>query len=95
MPETDSPRALMTALCVLAIWSVCSALVMFWKRRRPGTLGLPRRPVDVRLARRVSIAALVMAVVFPVWGLTAAVVLAFDRFVIRRTRRLAVAFGQR
>ena len=33
-------RILMTLLCVLAIWSVISALVMFWKRRRPGTAGL-------------------------------------------------------
>jgi uncharacterized iron-regulated membrane protein len=88
-------RVMMTALCVLSIWSIFSAFVMFWKRRRPGTLGLPRRPVDVRLAKRVSLTAIVMAIVFPVWGLSAAVVLAFDRFVIRRTRRLSTAFGQR
>jgi uncharacterized iron-regulated membrane protein len=88
-------RIMMTALCVLSIWSIFSAFVMFWKRRRPGTLGLPRRPVDVRLAKRVSLTAIVMAIVFPVWGLTAGAVLVFDRFVIRRTRRLSSAFGQR
>jgi uncharacterized iron-regulated membrane protein len=86
---------MMTLLCVLAIWSVISASVMFWKRRRPGTLGIPRRPVDVRLAKRVSITAVVMAIIFPVWGLTAAIVLAFDKFVIRRTKPLRVAFGQK
>jgi uncharacterized iron-regulated membrane protein len=88
-------RIMMTLLCVLAIWSMISASVMFWKRRRPGTLGIPRRPVDVRLAKRVSITAVVMAIIFPVWGLTAAIVLAFDRFVIRRTKPLRVAFGQK
>jgi uncharacterized iron-regulated membrane protein len=88
-------RIMMTSLCVLSIWSIFSATVMFWKRRRPGTLGVPRRPVDVRLARRVSITAIAMAVLFPLWGLSAAVVLSFDRFVIRRNRRLAVTFGQR
>ena len=41
-------RILMTAMCVLVMWSVFSGCVMFWKRRRPGSVGLPRRPVDVR-----------------------------------------------
>ena len=88
-------RIMMTALCVLSIWSIISGFVMFWKRRRPGTLGLPRRPVELRLARRVSITAIIMAVIFPVWGVTAAVILAFDRYIIRRTSRLRTAFGQR
>jgi uncharacterized iron-regulated membrane protein len=87
-------RIFMTALCVLAIWSVISASVMYTKRRRKGTMGLPRRPVDVKLARGVGIIAITMAIVYPVWGVSAAVVLAFDRFVIRRSR-LRRAFGQR
>ena len=88
-------RVMMTALCVLAIWSAISAAVMFAKRRRPGTIGLPRRPVDVRLARRIAAIVCVMAIVYPVWGLTAAVILSIDRFLIRRTTRLRIAFGQR
>jgi uncharacterized iron-regulated membrane protein len=88
-------RLMMTSLCLLSIWSIFSGFVMFWKRRRPATLGVPRRPVDVRLARRVGITAMIMAVLFPVWGVTAAAVMAFDRFVIRRSRPLSTAFGQR
>lgn len=88
-------RIFMTLLCVLAIWSVLSAFVMFWKRRRPGTAGLPRRPVDVRLERNLVIGACILAVIFPQWGVTALLVLAFDRFVIRNVRPLRVAFGQR
>ncbi len=88
-------RIMMTALCVLSIWSVTSALVMFTKRRRPGTSGLPRRPVDVKLSRRITIIAAVMAVVFPLWGACAGVVLGLDRFLLRRNLRLRSVFGQR
>jgi uncharacterized iron-regulated membrane protein len=88
-------RIMMTALCVLALWSVISAIVMYSKRRRPGTLGLPRRPVDVHLARNLMIVAVALAVVFPQWGVSALIVLGLDRFVIRRVRPLRVAFGQR
>lgn len=88
-------RILMTLLCVLTIWSIVSGLVMFWKRRRKGTLGLPRRPVDVRLGKRLTIAAVALGIVFPQWGVTALVILAFDRFVIRSVPALRTAFGQR
>lgn len=88
-------RIMMTALCVLAIWSVTSAGVMYWNRRRQRGLGLPRRPVDVRLAKRVGLIALAIGIVFPEWGVTAIAILALDRFVIRRVRPLRAAFGQR
>jgi uncharacterized iron-regulated membrane protein len=88
-------RIMMTLLCVLTIWSVFSALMMFRKRRRPGTVGLPRRPVDSSLSKRIVAMAMAMGVVFPLWGACAAMVLAVDRFVIRRNRRLRLAFGQR
>jgi uncharacterized iron-regulated membrane protein len=88
-------RIMMTALCVLSIWSMISALIMYTKRRRPGTAGLPRRPVDVKLNRRIGITAVVLGVVFPLWGVCAAFVLGLDRFLIRRNARLRTAFGQR
>jgi uncharacterized iron-regulated membrane protein len=88
-------RIFMTALCVLTIWSIISALVMYGKRRRAGTLGLPRRPIDVRLSKGLTVIAVAMSIVFPQWGLSALIVLAFDRFVIRKVPRLRVAFGQR
>jgi len=87
-------RLMMTALSLLAIFSVISGFAMFWKRRRPGTAGLPRRPIDVRLSRNLAIFAVGLAVVFPVWGVTALVVLGIDRFVIRKIRPLRTAFGQ-
>lgn len=87
-------RIMMTLACVLTIWSVISASVMFWKRRRPGTAGLPRRPADVSLVRGMVAVSVVIAVVYPLWGLTALGVLGVDRFIIRRTPRLRRAFGQ-
>jgi uncharacterized iron-regulated membrane protein len=88
-------RVMMTALCVLALFSVGSALAMFRKRRRPGSLGLPRRPADVRLPRKMAVVGIASGVVFPQWGVTALAVLAVDRWVIRRVPRLRTAFGQR
>lgn len=88
-------RILMTLLCVAIIWSVVSAIVMYAKRRRPGGTGLPRRPADVSLATGLIVLMIVIGVVFPLWGVTALLVLGFDRFVVRRIPTLRVAFGQR
>lgn len=88
-------RIVMTLACVLVIWSMVTGLVMWNKRRRKGTLGLPRRPTDVRIQRVVGITALVLAIVYPLWGLSLVAVLLIDRFLIRRNRRLKAAFGQR
>jgi uncharacterized iron-regulated membrane protein len=88
-------RIFMTALCVLAIWAVVSATVMYWKRRRPGTAGLPRRPREVRLGWGLWAIIGGLAIAYPVWGATAALVLTADRFVIRTNRHLRTTFGQR
>jgi uncharacterized iron-regulated membrane protein len=88
-------RILMTALCVLSIWSVFSAMVMYTKRRRKGTIGLPRRPLDVRLGKQLIAIAVLLGFVFPQWGVIALMILGIDRFLIRRVPRLRVAFGQR
>ncbi|MFN8023937.1 MAG: PepSY domain-containing protein [Acidimicrobiales bacterium] len=87
-------RILMTALCVLAIWSVISAFVMYWKRRRPGSAGLPRRPRDVHLSKRLVWIAVVIGIIYPQWAVSALIVLGLDKFVIHRVRPLKRAFGQ-
>lgn len=88
-------RILMTGICLAVIWSVISAVVMFTKRRRPGSLGLPRRPRDLRLAKGLIAIMVVLGIVYPLWGVSALLVLGFDRFVIRKVPRLQAAFGQR
>jgi uncharacterized iron-regulated membrane protein len=87
-------RIFMTLLCVLSIWSAVSALAMFWKRRRPGTLGIPRRPADVRFTWKVVLAAVALGIVFPQWAVVALVIVALDKFVIQKVTPLRHAFGQ-
>jgi uncharacterized iron-regulated membrane protein len=87
-------RIFMTLLCVLAIWSVVSALAMFSKRRRPGTLGLPRRPVEPRFTWKIVTAAVALGMLFPQWAVVALVVIGLDKFVIRQVPRLRHTFGQ-
>jgi uncharacterized iron-regulated membrane protein len=36
-----------------------------------------------------------MGIVYPLWGASAVIILAFDKFVIRRNRQLKIVFGQR
>ena len=87
-------RIAMTGLCLLGIWSCVSALLMFWRRRRPGTLGVPRRPADVRLERGALVTAVLLGIVFPLWGVVALVIFGIDRFVIRNVGPLRRTFGQ-
>jgi uncharacterized iron-regulated membrane protein len=88
-------RILMTLLCVLTTWSIISGGVMYTKRRRKGTLGLPRRPAEVHLGRGLIAIAVVLGVVYPQWGVSALLILGFDHFVIQRNSRLRRTFGQR
>lgn len=88
-------RVLVTVGCLGLLWSVVSAAVMYVKRRRPGSAGLPRRPADLGLANRLVLIAVVLGLIYPLWGVSALVVLAVDRFVIRRWSRTRRAFGQR
>jgi uncharacterized iron-regulated membrane protein len=87
-------RILMTLVCVTIAWSVISAVVMYVKRRRSG-LGFPRRPVDVKVANGMLAIAVVLALVYPLWGVTALVVLLVDRLVVRKVGPLRRTFGQR
>jgi len=88
-------RIMMTGLCLLAIVSTTTGLGMYFRRRRPGTAGVPRRPADVRLGRGTKALVGAFIVMFPVWGVSALAILGLDRFVIRKVPRLATAFGQR
>jgi uncharacterized iron-regulated membrane protein len=87
-------RIAMTLACVLVLWAAFSGLVMFTKRRRGGT-GFPRRPVDARLQRGMIVVAVLLALVYPLWGASALVVLVLDKYVIRKVAPLRRAFGMR
>ena len=65
------------------------------QRRRPGTAGLPRRPRELRMANGMIALAVLIGVLYPLWGASALVILALDRFVIRKVSTLRATFGQR
>jgi uncharacterized iron-regulated membrane protein len=85
-------RIIMTTGAVLLLVSIGTALVMWWIRP-DGRLGLPKRPTDPHLPWTLALLGLVVAVVYPLWGVSALVVSLLDRLVIRRVRRLRAVFG--
>ncbi len=88
-------RILMTLLCLLTVWSIISGGVMYAKRRRKGSLGLPRRPSEVNIGKGLAVIAVALAIVYPLWGASALIILALDHFLIQKNRRLRPLFGQR
>jgi uncharacterized iron-regulated membrane protein len=76
--------ALNIALCLIFIGLAVSSVIMWVKRRPSGAarLAAPPRPDLVPLTKGVVLIALVMAMAFPVLGLTLLAVLVFDLIVL-------------
>jgi uncharacterized iron-regulated membrane protein len=68
---------------------------MFFRRRQPGKSGLPRRPIDAKLSRRITYIAIALGVVFPLLGLSMVFMAMLDHFFIRRVPQLKELFGMR
>ncbi|MFM9112842.1 MAG: PepSY-associated TM helix domain-containing protein [Actinomycetota bacterium] len=83
----------MGATCIGVIISCISAPIMYLKRRRKGSLALPRRPRDYRLPRWAIIVAGIICIIYPLLGLTVAFVWAIDRVLIRRVPQINHVFG--
>jgi len=86
-------RIVMTAGALLLLTSIGTSAVMWWIRRPSGRAGLPKRPMNPRLPVAMAVIGLVVAVVYPLWGISALIVVVVDRLVIRRVGRLRSAFG--
>jgi uncharacterized iron-regulated membrane protein len=87
-------RILATIACLGVILSALTGLLMWWHRRPSGRSGLPGPVSDTTRAntpRRaviaVSVATVVLAVVFPVFGVSLLVVLGVEAVVAIRHRR--------
>jgi uncharacterized iron-regulated membrane protein len=78
-------RIVLTLVCVMVIVSISSALNMWLRRRRKGSLGVPRRPVEYKTQKTVGIVAVVLGIIYPLWGMSALLLLGVD-FVIRRIK---------
>ncbi len=62
------------AFCLAIIAVVTAGLVAWWKRRAPGTLGVPHRQAGDRLPLPMILSGLVLAVLFPLVGASLIVV---------------------
>jgi uncharacterized iron-regulated membrane protein len=82
-----------TASCILLLLAIVSAIVMWWIRRPAGRAGLPRRPASPSFTAAVVGITVALMVIYPLWGVTALVVLALDKLVVQRVPALRRAFN--
>lgn len=82
-----------TALGLIAVSA--SALAMWWKRRRAGVLGAPPAHATRRLPWPFLGLILLLAVLLPLFGASLLLMLALERWALRRSTRLAHFLGLR
>ncbi|MEE7491502.1 PepSY domain-containing protein [Methylobacterium oryzae] len=68
----------MLAVCLATILLAVTAGTMWWKRRPAGTLGVPPRPRDRRVAVTVTLIVLGLGALFPLTGLAIAAMVGLD-----------------
>jgi uncharacterized iron-regulated membrane protein len=73
---------LLTALGLLLL--CVSGVVMWWKRRDPGTLGAPRPLASPRLSIGLVLLVIALGIYMPLFGITVAGVLALEWLLLRR-----------
>lgn len=83
----------MLATCLALIASSVTAIVMWWKRRPEGKIGVPPYPADPKVYRFLWIVAIVFGLAFPISGLAVLAMLAVDFLVIRTVPPLRRAFS--
>jgi uncharacterized iron-regulated membrane protein len=82
-----------TASCILLLLSIASAVAMWWIRRPAGRLGLPKRPASPGLTATIIGITVALAIIYPLWGATALLVLVMDKFVIQQVPALRRVFN--
>ncbi len=86
-------QLVMLATCIAIVLSSVAAVVMWWKRRPQGRVGVPPLPTDRRVYRALWIAAAALGSAFPLTGVAIVAMLAFDLLIIRTVPPLRRAFG--
>jgi uncharacterized iron-regulated membrane protein len=76
-------QILMLATCLVIIAMSLSAVVMWWKRRPAGRIGVPPAPRERRIYIGLWAIAGVFGVLFPLTGMTILAMILFDQFVVR------------
>lgn len=76
-------QLLMLSACLAVIAMSVSGVVMWWKRRPKGRIGVPPGPRDARIYAGLWGIALVFGLLFPLTGLTILAMIVLDQVVIR------------
>ena len=79
-------RYLMLAGCVAVVLLAVSAVVMWWKRRPGGAIGIPPEPADPRAMRGVSLIVVAVGILYPLVGATLVAAFLVDRAVVLARR---------
>ncbi len=86
-------QLVMLATCLAIILSSVAAVMMWWKRRPAGRVGVPPYPAEARVYRALWVAAAALGAAFPVTGLAILLMLAVDCLLIRTIAPLRRAFA--
>ncbi|QRM54643.1 PepSY domain-containing protein [Sinorhizobium sp. BG8] len=76
-------QLLMLATCLAIVLSSVTAVVMWWKRRPSGRIGVPPAPRDKRIYIGLWLIAGVFGLAFPLTGFAILAMIAFDQLVVR------------
>jgi uncharacterized iron-regulated membrane protein len=79
-------QLVLLVVCMAIVLLVVSAAVMWWKRRPKGSLGVPPMPSDRRVFRGLIAILVIGGIVFPLVGLSLAVMLAMDWVYLKMAR---------
>lgn len=77
-------RWVMLAGCIATLLLAITAPVLWWKRRVQGSAGLPPPAIDPRRGRPALIVTALLAILYPLTGLTVLLVGLIDRFLLAR-----------
>ncbi|WP_306225640.1 PepSY-associated TM helix domain-containing protein [Bosea beijingensis] len=83
-------QLVMLAACLAIVLLCVSALVMWWKRRPQGSLGVPPLPAEKTTLRVVVAMLAIGGLVFPLVGLSLVVMVIFDAVLVRKLQPIGV-----
>ncbi len=84
---------LMLLGALATVWLSATGVIMWWRRRPKGKLGVPEIPVDWRLPRGIAVITIVLAIGFPLVGASLILVYLFERFFLSRLPRASAWLG--
>nr|WP_047575512.1 PepSY domain-containing protein [Methylobacterium sp. ZNC0032] len=83
-------QLVMLAACLAIVLLCISALVMWWKRRPQGSIGVPPLPREKTTLRVVVALLAIGGLVFPLVGLSLVVMVAIDGLLVRKLQPMSV-----